>query len=485
MESKTVWGHSMTTYSLGLGALKLGFVLCGLTLIGGLPAAAEPKQVPQNRDEVTLSFAPVVKKAAPAVVNVYASRTEKVQRNPLFDDPVFQQFFGAGPQSQQRSQTMRSLGSGVIVDGTGLVVTNYHVIDQMTDVKVALSDQSEYPAQIVLRDQRNDLAVLKIKGDGPFPTMELGSSDAVEVGDVALAIGDPFGVGQTVTQGIISATARANTGQGVGAFYLQTDASINPGNSGGALVDTHARLVGINSAIFSQSGGSVGIGFAIPVDVVKIVAAAAKAGDKVVHRPWLGASLQGVTYDIAETFGMNRPIGALVTDVVDHGPAEAAGVQRGDLLTAIDGKLIESPESFGFRFGTRPIGGTADLTVRRGAKTMHSKIALERAPATPKPDKVTLSGDSPFAGLTAVNLSPAIEEELSSPLNRDGVVVLGVAPESNAAAVAFQKGDMILAINDTPIKTTRNLQAATGGQHDYWKLWLLRGSEVINTVLNQ
>jgi len=274
-------------------------VLVSAAVALAAPVLAEPKQVPRSNAEVALSFAPVVKKAAPAVVNVYASRTEKVQRNPLFDDPVFQQFFGGGGGGTH-SETMRSLGSGVIVDPSGLVVTNYHVIDQMTDVKVALSDQSEYPAQIVLRDQRNDLAVLKIKGEGPFPTMELGSSDEVEVGDIALAIGDPFGVGQTVTQGIISALARTNGGQGVSAFYLQTDASINPGNSGGALVDTHARLVGINSAIFSQSGGSVGIGFAIPVDLVKIVAAAAKAGDKVVHRPWLGASLQAVTYDIAE-----------------------------------------------------------------------------------------------------------------------------------------------------------------------------------------
>ena len=204
------------------------------------------------------------------------------------------------------------------------------------------------------------------------------------------------------------------------AFYLQTDASINPGNSGGALVDTHARLVGINSAIFSQSGGSVGIGFAIPVDMVKIVVGAAKAGDTIVHRPWLGASLQGVTYDIAETFGMNRPIGALVTDVVDSGPAAAAGVQRGDLISAIDGKLVESPESFGFRFGTKPIGGTVTLTVRRGTKVKQLQVALERAPDTPKPDKVTLSGASPFAGITAVNLSPAVEEELSSPETTTG-----------------------------------------------------------------
>ncbi len=444
--------------------------------------------MPQSRDEVSLSFAPVVKKAAPAVVNVYASRTEKVQRNPLFDDPVFQQFFGTQGGQAPRSQTARSLGSGVLVDPSGLIVTNYHVIDQMTDVKVALSDQSEYPAEIVLRDQRNDLAVLKItsgKGDGaPFPSMEMGSSDAVEVGDIALAIGDPFGVGQTVTQGIISALARANSAGSISSFYLQTDASINPGNSGGALVDTHARLVGINSAIFSQSGGSVGIGFAIPVDVVKIVVAAARNGDKVVHRPWLGASLQAVTYDIAESFGLNRPTGALVTEVNPQGPAAAAGVKQGDLVTAVDGKMVESPEGFGFRFGTRPVGGTVTLSVRRGGATEQLKVALHAAPSTPKPEPVVLKGETPFAGISAVNMSPAIAEELSITEDRDGVVIAAVAPDSNAANVQFQKGDMILSINGKAIKTTRDLAAATTGQHDYWKLSVLRGGQVITTVLN-
>ncbi len=466
-------------------------VIAGCTVVGLLSAsgavrAETAKQVPQTHFEQTLSFAPVVKAAAPAVVNVYASRTERVQRNPLFEDPVFRQFFGGGGESGAQSQTMRSLGSGVIVDPTGLVVTNYHVIDQMTDVKVALSDQSEYPAKIVLRDERNDLAVLKIEGgQAPFPTMTMGASDAVEVGDIALAIGDPFGVGQTVTQGIISALARTNVGQSVSSFYLQTDASINPGNSGGALVDTHARLVGINSAIFSQSGGSVGIGFAIPVDMVRIVVAAAKAGDKIVHRPWLGASLQAVTYDIAESLGLNRPIGALVKEVNDKGPAADGGLKQGDLITAIDGKLVESPESFGFRFGTKPIGATTTLTVRRDGKTVPLQVKLERAPELPKPDVVILKGSSPFAGLTAANLSPAIAEELSSAESRDGVVVLDIAPDTNAAAVAFQKGDMILSINGKPIANTKDLQdAVAGARRYYWKLSIFRGGQVIDTVLN-
>ena len=463
-----------------------GCTAAAVVIAAGFAWSDPAKQVPQTSLEQTLSFAPVVKAAAPAVVNVYASRTERVQRNPLFEDPVFRQFFGSGGEGGAQSQTTRSLGSGVIVDASGLVVTNYHVIDQMTDVKVALSDQSEYPAKIVLRDERNDLAVLRIDGgQAPFPTMTMGDSDAVEVGDIALAIGDPFGVGQTVTQGIISALARTNVGQSVSSFYLQTDASINPGNSGGALVDTHARLVGINSAIFSQSGGSVGIGFAIPVDMVKIVVAAAKAGDKIVHRPWLGASLQAVTYDIAESLGLNRPIGALVKEVADKGPAADAGLKQGDLITAIDGKLVESPESFGFRFGTKPVGATTTLTVRRDGKSVSLRVKLERAPEMPKPDTVVLKGNSPFAGLTAANLSPAVAEELSSAESRDGVVVMDIAPDSNAAAVAFQKGDMILSINGKPIANTKDLQDAIGGaRRYYWKLSIFRGGQVIDTVLN-
>ena len=253
--------------------LALAFALC----LGFSAADAQTveKAVPQSPAETRLSFAPVVKKVRPAVVNVYASRVETMTRNPLFDDPIFRQFFG---QQGQESRVAQSLGSGVIVDPSGLVVTNHHVIEGMTDVKVALSDRREFPAKIVLRDPRTDLAVLQIQSDERFPVLEIGDSDAIEVGDFVLAIGNPFGVGQTVTQGIVSALARTQIGVNDYGFFIQTDAAINPGNSGGALVDLDGRLVGINSAIFSRSGGSVGIGFAIPVNMVKSVIAAAKHG---------------------------------------------------------------------------------------------------------------------------------------------------------------------------------------------------------------
>src|SRR6202522_3616495 len=326
----------------------LRFALAVAIFLGFAAAEAQTVQkiVPTDSGEVHLSFAPVVKKARPAVVNVYASRVETMPRNPLFDDPVFRQLFGG---QGANSRTAQSLGSGVIVDPSGLVVTNHHVIEGMTDVKVALSDRREFEAEIVLRDPRTDLAVLKIKSDEKFPVLELGDSDAIEVGDFVLAIGNPFGVGQTVTQGIVSALARTQIGINDDGFCIQTDAAINPGNSGGALVDLSGRLVGINSAIYSRSGGSMGIGFAIPVNMVKGVVAAAKGGGIAVRRPWLGAALQNVSKDIADTIGLDRPVGALVASLTEGGPAAEAGLKRGDVIIAVDGQAVDDSGGVGFR----------------------------------------------------------------------------------------------------------------------------------------
>jgi len=266
----------------------LRFAIAAVLALLAAPALAQvEKVVPQSPGEVHLSFAPVVKKAQPAVVNVYASRIETRAQNPLFDDPIFRRFFGG---QGDNARTAQSLGSGVIVDSSGLVVTNHHVIEGMTEVKVALSDHREFEAEIVLRDPRTDLAVLKIKSDETFPVLELGDSDAIEVGDFVIAIGNPFGVGQTVTQGIVSALARTQAGISDYGFFIQTDAAINPGNSGGALVDLDGRLVGINSAIYSRSGGSMGIGFAIPVNMVKGVVAAPQSGGPAVRRPGRGGA---------------------------------------------------------------------------------------------------------------------------------------------------------------------------------------------------
>jgi Do/DeqQ family serine protease len=455
--------------------------LIALACLPGLAQAAE-KTVPQSRPEVTLSFAPVVKQAAPAVVNVYASRTDRTPRNSLFDDPIFRHFFGDTPELRPGGPTAESLGSGVLVDPSGLVVTNYHVIEGMTDVKVALADRREFEADIVLRDQRTDLAVLRLKGSGPFPFMEFDDSDALEVGDLVLAIGDPFGVGETVTQGIVSALARTEEGISNYGFFIQTDAAINPGNSGGALVDMNGKLVGINSAIVTQTGSSVGIGFAIPTNMVKVVVATAKSGGKEVKRPWLGAGLQSVTKEIAESLGLDRPAGVLVTDVTPKSPAEEAGLKHGDLITRVDQQPVADAEAFSYRFATKPLGSTASLAVVRDGKPVSLTVKLVTAPELPR-DPIKINGDSPFAGVTVINLSPAVAEEYSVEQMQQGVVVSDVDEDSRAAALNLQKGDVILTVNDTKIATTRDLEKATLGQRYFWKISISRGNQIITTVV--
>src|SRR5262252_375625 len=303
------------------------------------PAMAQDARVPSSAGEIRLSYAPVVKRVAPAVVNVYAARVIE-NRVPMFDDPIFRRFFGGSP----REQVQRSLGSGVIIDSAGLVVTNFHVIENADQIRISLADKREFEADIVLKDQRSDLAVLRLKDVRErFAAIELGDSDALQVGDVVLALGNPFGVGQTVTHGIVSALARTQVGISDYKFFIHTDAAINPGNSGGALVDLSGQLVGINTAIYSRSGGSQGIGFAIPANMVRVVVMSARGGNAAVKRPWLGAKLQEVTPEIADSIGLKRPSGALVANVAAGGPAARAGIKTGDVIVGIDGTVVDDP----------------------------------------------------------------------------------------------------------------------------------------------
>ena len=458
-------------------------VLC-LAAAPAWAAGEETRQVPQTKADVLLSFAPVAKKAQPSVVNVYASRTEKRPRNPLFDDPIFRQFFGDRLGPRAGGPTSQSLGSGVIVDPSGLVVTNHHVVSGMNAVKVALPDKREVEATILVDDAKTDLAVLQIKGDHPFPAMELGDSDMAQVGDIVLALGNPFGVGQTVTQGIVSALARTTLGGSDYQSFIQTDAAINPGNSGGALVDMNARLLGINSAIYSQTGSSIGIGFAIPVNMVKVVIAAAKRGGHEVKRPWFGATLQTVTRDIADSLGMDRPTGALVSDVLDNSPAAEAGVKRSDVIVSLDGQPVDDPDAFGYRLSTRPIGSSVALVVSRSGKTSDLTLKLMNAPEVPAREQLEVQNDSPFSGMTIVNLSPAVAEDMGLARARNGVVVTEVEDSSNAAMTGFQKGDVILSINNEKAGSTKDVARLTaGGGHTYWRLRLERGGHVMETEI--
>ncbi|WP_315737614.1 MULTISPECIES: DegQ family serine endoprotease [unclassified Bradyrhizobium] len=451
-----------------------------LSLLAASSVAAQDRRVPQSQAELRLSYAPIVQRVQPAVVNVYAAKVVQ-NRNPFLDDPVFRRFFGlqGGPQEQMQ----RSLGSGVMIDQSGLVVTNVHVIEGADEVKVSLADKREFEAEIVLKDSRTDLAVLKLKGTREsFVTLDLANSDDLLVGDIVLAIGNPFGVGQTVTHGIVSALARTQVGITDYQFFIQTDAAINPGNSGGALVDINGRLVGINTAIYSKSGGSQGIGFAIPANMVRVVVASAKSGGKAVKRPWLGARLQAVTPEIAESLGLRSPTGALVASVVANSPAAKAGIKSSDLIVSIDGQTVDDPNAFDYRFATRPLGGTAQIEVQRGGKPVKVAVALETAPDTGR-NEMVINGRSPFQGAKVANISPAVADELHLDADTEGVVILEPGDGTTAANVGFQKGDVIMAVNNQKIAKTADLDKASREAARIWRITVLRGGQQINVTL--
>src|SRR5438874_1332356 len=471
---------------LPLRRLATAVLILGAAAPLGLSAQEQSpaRRVPSSANELRLSYAPVVHRAAPAVVNVYAAKTVTVRGNPLFDDPIFRRFFGVpGAPGGSGDQIQRSLGSGVLVDPTGLVVTNNHVIEGADQVKVSLSDKREFEAEMVLKDARSDLAVLRIKARNErFPALEFSDSDALEVGDIVLAIGNPFAVGQTVTHGIVSAVARTQVGITDYQFFIQTDAAINPGNSGGALVDMTGRLAGVNTAIFSRSGGSQGIGFAIPANMVRVVVASAKSGGKAVKRPWLGARLQAVTPEIAETLGLRLPSGALVASVVPNSPAARAGLKSSDLIVAVDGQTIEDPNAFDYRFATHPLGGTSQIDVQRGGKPVKLAIPLETAPDIGR-NEIVLSSRSPFQGAKVANISPAVADELHLDTDTEGVVVTDLGDDTTAANVGFQKGDIILAVNNQKIAKTSDLEKATRESARLWRITLMRGGQQINVTL--
>ena len=458
-------------------------LLAVAVLLGAFASPAGAQQdrvVPSSPEQLRLSYAPVVKRVASAVVNVYAAKAVQV-RNPFLDDPFFRQFFGR--QGQQPSeQIQRSLGSGVIVDASGLVVTNNHVIEGADQIKVSLADKREFEAEVVLKDARSDLAVLHLKdANERFPAIETGDSDALQVGDVVLALGNPFGVGQTVTHGIVSAVARTQVGITDYQFFIQTDAAINPGNSGGALVDMSGKLVGINTAIFSRSGGSIGIGFAIPVNMVHVVIASAQAGGNVVRRPWLGAKLQTVTPEIAEGLGLKRPTGALVANIVPGGPAAQAGVQNGDLIVSVDGQPVDDPNAFDYRFATKPLGGRAQLVVVRGGKEVKVAIALQIAPDMPR-DEVTIQVRSPLLGAKVANLSPKVADELRLDSSMTGVAITNVTEGSLAQSLGFQKGDVVVTVNNVKVEGTHDLERMMREQGRGWQITIEREGQKLTRM---
>lgn len=448
------------------------------------PAAV---QVPATTGQIKLSFAPVVARAAPAVVNVYSKQVVRTRsRSPVFNDPIFRRFFGQD-FGAPRERVSNSLGSGAIVSPDGIFITNNHVIKDGSEIRVVLADKREFEAEVLTTDARADLAVLRIKSDGEtFPYLEFADSDKVEIGDLVLAVGNPFGIGQTVTSGIVSALARTQIGVTDYRFFIQTDAAINPGNSGGPLIDMNGRVIGINTAIYSRSGGSNGIGFAIPSNMAKIVTDTAVSGKRL-RRPWLGARFQALTNDIAASLGLERPTGALVTQTVAGGPAERAGLRPGDVIVAVAEFTVDDPQGLDYRLTTIGIGGKVPVTYQRGRKRRTATVSLERAPEDPPRNQTTLGGSNGIAGAQVANLSPAVAEDfnLDVATNEPAVVVTGFDKRSPAARVGLEVGDVILGIDGRHTPSVARLEAELAKAGQVFELVIRRGKRVITTRLRK
>lgn len=449
-----------------------GLCVVALLVLAVSPLMANAQRLPETRSEIELTFAPLVKEVSPAVVNVYTQKTVKTGVTPM----EMLLYGRAAPQSRVQN----SLGSGVIVREDGVIVTNNHVVEDADSFRVVLSDRREYPAELVLNDERTDLAVLKIDtGGDKLPVLPFADTREAQVGDLVMAIGNPFGVGQTVTSGIISATARTDVGISDYSFFIQTDAAVNPGNSGGALVNMKGQLVGVNTAIFSRGGGSNGIGFAIPSEMVKrVVDAAMNEGTFV--RPWLGLAAQSVSFDMAKAQGLARPIGVMVTEVYDGGPADKAGLRRGDLVTAIDGREVYDEKGLKFLAAIRNPGEKAQLNVLRGGRNQVIGVKVQPPPGATEADIVLLEGQDVFNGARVVELSPRLAEENGlDPFQKgSGIYVYSVARRSIARNY-FRPGDIIRSVNGKQTKTVNDLETVLRDSGRSWDIELDRNGRTI------
>jgi serine protease Do len=445
-----------TVYKLFMFLLLLAPVGVSNTL------AQQPfeRVLPQNNTQIMLSFSPLVEEVAPAVVNIYTTRVVQVNRSPLFDDPFFQRFFGENnPFSMPKERVMGSLGSGVIVRENGVIVTNNHVIGEADSIRVVLADRREYEAEVILADERTDLAILQINTQGEsLPFIPLLDSDTVKVGDVVIAIGNPFGVGQTVTSGIVSATARSQVGISNFQFFIQTDAAVNPGNSGGALVGLSGELIGINTAIYSRAGENNGISFAIPANMVRSVVEAALSDGEIV-RPWLGATGQVVNADIAASLGLPRPGGVIIDNIYADGPADKAGILPSDVIIAVGGREVLDPQSLNFRVATTEAERRVPFTILRNGRTINIYVILTKPPENPPRNIALLDGRHPFQGVKVANLSPKFADELGLVHSMAGVIVLEVDRRSPAARRQLVRaGDIVLYVNGQEIKKVADLK---------------------------
>lgn len=442
---------------LGMARIRLLCILVCAVLAGpGMAQSASETRVPRSTGEISLSFAPVVKEAAPAVVNIYARRVVQARRSPFRNDPFFGSLFRDFGAPQPRVQN--SLGSGVIVSPDGFVVSNYHVVGQADDIRVVLNDRREFQASVLIGDEASDLAILKIEADD-MPFLELRDSDTVEVGELVLAIGNPFGVGQTVSSGIVSGLARSGTATGNGrGYFIQTDAPINPGNSGGALIDIAGRMIGINTSILTRSGGSNGIGFAIPAALVAEFLDQARDGKTVFERPWAGATGQPVDADLSDGLGLLRPEGVIITALHRASPLAAAGIDVGDVIIEVAGQPVNTPAEMVFRMSVQGLGEQVEMVYLRTGETHRTTVALIAPPDDPPRDTRVLKEQDVLTGMEVARINPSVTAELGLPLNKEGIVVIN--PGALGRRVGLQIGDVIRQVDRFAIEAPSDVGLA-------------------------
>lgn len=452
--------------------------LLSAALTLGPVAAPADSLIPRSKGEIALSFAPVVKAATPAVVNIYAKRVVETRQSPFANDPFFRDFFQSFGQA--RPQVQNSLGSGVILSSDGIVVSNYHVVGQADDIRVVLNDRREFTARVLLSDVESDLAILQID-DAPddMDHLTLRDSDNVEVGELVLAIGNPFGVGQTVSSGIVSGLARSGAAMGNGrGYFIQTDAPINPGNSGGALVDMNGDLIGVNTSILTRSGGSNGIGFAIPAALVAQFVAQASEGKTRFERPWAGVSGQELDAAMAETLGLEVPGGVILSRLHPESPFAQAGIEVGDVIREVDGQPVNTPPEMIFRMAVAGLGAKARIGYFRDGKLREETIRLVAAPETPPRDPLTTGRDSPLPGLALETVNPAVVAERGLPPETTGVLVTDPGPVG--ARVGLLVGDVVTSVNGIVVGDGAALEAAIQQADRRLELGLLRqGRQVV------
>jgi serine protease Do len=433
------------------------------------------------------SFAPIVKKVAPSVVKI--SVTMKGTDNPLAnsDTDFFRRFFGEDGQRQMNpgrlhAPTEHGLGSGVIVSADGYILTNNHVVNNATEIQVALNDGRQFTAKVIGSDPKTDVALIRIKADN-LPALTLADSDKIEVGDVVLAVGNPFGIGQTVTKGIVSAKDRTTSGE-MDEDFIQTDAAINPGNSGGALVDTEGRLVGINSAILTHSGGNQGIGFAVPSNLCRWVMDSLVQNGRV-DRGFLGVMIQNLTPELATAFKLDRTTGALVGDVSPGSPADKAGLKSGDVITQVNGQPIEGASQLKLRVAESLPGSKVQLTVNRSGETKSFDVTLSNLPdnKVAKTDDQSGNGKTEaLAGVGVADLDQNTRAQLNIPAQVQGAIITEVSPDSAAYQAGLRTGDVITELNRKPVKSAQDAIADTekpSGNQTLVKVWTKSGSHYL------